>query len=89
MVSEKAHTGHYGDSGVQGHSAGGYFPVTIKTIGNPEPFAHVALPGGRESRRFESFSAAEDFALEVKRHHDRGEHAEVNLLFELNRGEYL
>lgn len=56
--------------GIQGHSQGDYFPVTIKTIGNhsgSEPvFTHVVLYGGAESCRFASFTSAEAFAIHVK-----------------------
>lgn len=56
--------------GVQGHSQGEYFPVTIKTIGDhsgSEPvFTHAVLYNGAESCRFASFTSAEAFARHVK-----------------------
>ena len=56
--------------GVQGHSQGEYFPVTIKTIGDhsgSEPvYTHVVLYNGAESWRYKTFKEAEAFARHVK-----------------------
>ena len=56
--------------GVQGHSQGEYFPVTIKTIGDhsgSEPvFTHVVLYNGAESCRWASLASAEAFARHIK-----------------------
>ena len=88
-MTSKANTGHFGDSGVQGHSAGGYFPVTIKTIGDPEPFCHVALYGGFESGRFDSFTECERFAFEVKKLIDAGDDEAAKLLINISEGGHL
>ena len=56
--------------GVQGHSQGEYFPVTIKTIGDhsgSEPvYTHTVLYNGAESWRYDSFEKAEEFARHIK-----------------------
>ena len=75
--------------GIQGHSQGEYFPVTIVTIGNPAPFAHVVQYGGVESGRFSDFAAAERFARAVRSHIDDGDSDSAKLLLEISRGDFL
>ena len=68
----RAHAGHYGQSGVQNHSAGDYFPVTIvtrtaATASKPAPVRHYACWASLESAAFDVFTDCERFAAEVAR----------------------
>ncbi len=74
-----AHTGHHGQSGVQNHSAGTYFPVTIvtrtaSTASKPAPVRHYACWAGLESDWFESFTSCEKYAVAIAKRIKDGNH---------------
>ncbi len=84
----KAHTGHHGQSGVQNHSAGTYFPVTIvtrtaSTASKPAPVRHYACWAGLESAAFESFTNCEQYAVAIARYIKEGDHDAAKLLLNL------
>ncbi len=84
----KAHTGHHGQSGVQNHSAGTYFPLTIvtrtaATASQPAPVKHYACWAGLESDWFATFTNCEQYAVEIAKRIKEGDHDAAKQLLNL------